>query len=339
VPTPTTLRTRLRNALAPLLAATLAATLAAGLAACQPTEDTQTDDTVQIVASTGMLADAANAIAGEHATVYALMGPGIDPHLYAPTRDDAQRMLDADTIIYNGHLLEGRLTDSIQRARDAGKPVLAAVETLPTSRLLAADEEDKQFDPHVWMDPAIWIDVVQTVRDHLINTDPDHADAYAANADAYLARLRELDEYAQQVLATVPENQRILITAHDAFNYFGERYGFQVRGIQGLSTESEAGVQDIENLVDLIVDNNVAAIFVESTVSDSNINALISGARARGHTVTIGGELYSDAMGNPGTYEGTYIGMIDHNATLIAQALGGQAPPAGMQGKLAAQTE
>ncbi|MEO0631998.1 MAG: zinc ABC transporter substrate-binding protein, partial [Planctomycetota bacterium] len=167
----------------------------------------------------------------------------------------------------------------------------------------------------------------------------DGASIYSENAERYLDRLAELDAYTERVLSSVPESQRVLVTAHDAFNYFGHRYGYDVVGIQGISTESEAGVRDIERLVKLIVEREIGAVFVESTVSDRNVRALIAGAKARGHTVTIGGELFSDAMGDAGTYTGTYIGMIDHNVTTIARALGGDAPAAGLNGELEASGE
>jgi manganese/zinc/iron transport system substrate-binding protein len=186
------------------------------------------------------------------------------------------------------------------------------------------------------MDPIAWSGAVEVIAQTLIENDPDphHATDYRANADNYKSKIADLDAYAKRVLSTVPESQRILVTAHDAFNYFGRRYNYQVVGIQGISTESEAGVRDIEHLVDLIVDNNIKAVFIETTVSQRNINALVAGAKAQGHKVIIGGSLFSDAMGKEGTYEGTYIGMIDHNITTIARALGGDAPEKGMQGKL-----
>jgi manganese/zinc/iron transport system substrate-binding protein len=185
------------------------------------------------------------------------------------------------------------------------------------------------------MDPQAWSRAVEAIRDEFIALDPAHASDFTSNATRYLAKLAELDAYALRVLHTVPPDRRVLVTAHDAFNYFGRRYNFEVVGIQGLSTESEAGVRDIERLVELLVTRQIPAVFVESSVSDRNIKALIDGARAVDHTVTIGGQLFSDAMGAPGTYEGTYLGMLDHNVTTIARALGGDAPPRGMNGQLA----
>jgi len=174
----------------------------------------------------------------------------------------------------------------------------------------------------------------EVVADALINFDPANEEYYRVRAAEYLERLVELDEYAQEVIGTIPESQRILVTAHDAFNYMGRAYGLQVRGIQGVSTESEAGVRDIEDLVNFLVEEKIPAVFVESSVSDKNVRALVEGTRARGWNIIIGGELFSDAMGPTGTYEGTYIGMIDHNATIIAAALGGVVPEGGMHGKL-----
>lgn len=287
-----------------------------------------------IVATIGMVTDVARNVAGDRAEVIGLIGPGVDPHLYKPTRSDIERILGAEVIFYNGLLLEGKMTDALIRAASGGKKVYAVTELLDGDDLIAPEGFDGHEDPHVWMDPSAWARTVEVVRDALAAHDPDGTPFYSANASSYAQRLAELDEYARGVLGSVPEAQRVLVTAHDAFNYFGRRYGFEVVGIQGISTESEAGVRDIERLVDLLVGRGVGAVFVESTVSERNIAALIAGARARGHEVKIGGELFSDAMGDEGTYRGTYIGMIDHNATVIARALGGQAPPGGMSGRL-----
>lgn len=292
------------------------------------------DDSYTIVTTVGMIEDVARNIAGDRAEVIGLMGSGVDPHLYKPTRSDIRRLMDADVIFYNGLLLEGKMADALIRAATSGKKVHAVTELLDEQYLLEPAEFEGLYDPHVWMDPAAWSQTINVIRDKLIDFDADGMDVYTNNADAYRTKLAELDAYAARVLSSVPEQQRVLVTAHDAFNYFGRRFGYEVVGIQGLSTESEAGVRDIENLVDMLVDRNVGAVFVESTVSDRNIKALIAGAKARGHTVVIGGELFSDAMGNADTYEGTYIGMIDHNVTTIARALGGDAPELGMNGKL-----
>lgn len=302
-------------------------------AACSDA-DRPESTSISIVATTGMVADIARQVAGDRAVVTGLMGSGVDPHLYKPTRTDVQRIMDADIIFYNGLLLEGKMVDTFVRAATSGKPVHAVTELLDDSYLLEPEEFQGHHDPHVWMDPAAWSMAIEVVRDRLVELDPNGEPEYHANAEAYTARVNQLDAYCQRVLSSVPEQQRVLVTAHDAFNYFGRRFGYEVVGIQGISTESEAGVRDIERLVNLLVERNINAVFVESTVSQRNIQALIMGAKARGHTVVIGGELFSDAMGASQTYEGTYIGMIDHNATTVARALGGQTPPRGMNGEL-----
>lgn len=318
----------------------LLALLTLALAACRPSSPASADapantESLTVVATTGMIADIAREIVGEHAQVIALMGEGVDPHLYKPTRSDIERLMNADLVLYNGLLLEGKMTDAFVRAATSGKRVVAVTERIDESFLLEPESFEGHFDPHVWMDPQAWSRAVEVVRDELMALDAPNASNYASNATRLLTQLAELDAHALRALHTVPPDRRILITAHDAFNYFGRRYGYEVVGIQGLSTESEAGVRDIERLVDLLVTRKIPAVFVESSVSDRNIKALIDGARARNHTVTIGGQLFSDAMGAPGTYEGTYLGMIDHNITTITRALGGDAPPRGMNGKLA----
>lgn len=288
-----------------------------------------------VVASTGMVADLVRAVGGDRVEVSALMGEGVDPHLYKPTRSDTARLLRADAVFVNGLLLEGKMTDAFARLSESGKPVIAVAEAVPRERRLAPPEFAGAADPHVWMDVATWTLALPAVRDALAALDPAGREAYARNAEAYEAKLRDLDAYARRVLDSIPANARVLVTAHDAFNYLGRAYGIEVRGIQGISTESEAGLKAIEELVALLAERRVPAVFPESSVSDRNVLALVEGAAARGHTVALGGVLFSDAMGAPGTYEGTYIGMIDHNVTSIARALGGEAPAGGFQGKLA----
>ena len=287
-----------------------------------------------IVATTGMVADIVRQVAGGHANVTGLMGQGIDPHLYKPTRKDVNAILGADMVFYSGLMLEGRLSDSLIKAARRGIDVYPVTELLDEKYLLEPPEMKGHWDPHVWMDVKAWGKAVIVVADALSERDPAHRTVYQSNAQAYLEQLDELDTYARRVIASIPESKRILITAHDAFNYFAQAYGMEVRGIQGISTESEAGVKRINNLVDLIVSRDVGAVFTESSVSAKHVRALIDGAASHDHHVVIGGELFSDAMGRPGTHEGTYIGMIDHNATTIARALGGDAPEHGMHGRL-----
>ena len=288
---------------------------------------------LEIVATTGMIADTAQEIGGDLVDVKALMGPGVDPHAYRQTRTDILAMRRADLILWNGLYLEAQL-EEVLGEMSALVPVHAVAEVIPIETRIAHDDYADRFDPHVWMDPKLWRKVAFAVRDAMSETAPDHADAFAANAEAFGEAVDKLASYAVDVLGSVPQERRVLVTAHDAFNYFGRAYGFDVIGIQGISTESEAGLNRISELVDLLVDREISAVFVESSVSDRSVRALIEGAGAKGHEVRIGGELFSDAMGAPGTYEGTYIGMIDHNATVIAAALGGSAPERGMSGKL-----
>jgi len=288
----------------------------------------------QAAATVGMVTDVVRNLAGEKAMVEGIIGEGIDPHLYKPTRNDVVTLSRADIIFYNGLMLEGKMADVLVRVARRGKPVWAVTEEILGEEDYLLTDTENHYDPHVWMDVGGWMVATKVVARGLKEFDPANADYYEANAEAYLTQLKELDAYARKVLGTIPARQRYLVTAHDAFNYLGRAYGLEVRGIQGISTESEAGVRDIERLIDFLVDNKIPAVFVETSVSDKNVRALLEGAKARGHDLRIGGKLFSDAMGRPGTYEGTYIGMIDHNVTTIARALGGKAPAGGLNGKL-----
>jgi manganese/zinc/iron transport system substrate-binding protein len=292
-----------------------------------------------IVTTCGMVTDIVREVAGDKAKVVGLMGEGVDPHLYKPTRDDVAKLLQADVVFYSGLMLEGRMTDTFLKVSRKGTPVFAVTELLDERFLLEPPEFAGHTDPHVWMDVKGWMDAVKVVARSLGEVDAANAAYYQQNAERYVVQLAKLNDYAKQALASIPKERRALITAHDAFNYFGRAYDIDVRGIQGISTESEAGVADINKLVDFLVERKIPAIFVESSVSDKNIKALVEGGKSRGHAVRIGGQLFSDAMGRPGTYEGTYIGMIDHNVTTITRALGGQSPERGLNGKLAAPKE
>jgi manganese/zinc/iron transport system substrate-binding protein len=231
-------------------------------------------------------------------------------------------------------MLEGGMDQVLQQAGQSGKPVFAVTEKIDPAYLKYSAEFEGHPDPHVWNDVTAWSECVEFIAATLAEHDPPHADAYRANATRYRAELAELDAYARQVIATIPESQRHLVTAHDAFAYFSDAYNIPVRSVLGITTESEAGVEDINALVEFLVTNQVPAVFVESSVNSRNLEAVIEGAQSRDWTVKVGGTLYSDAMGTPGTYEGTYIGMIDHNATVVARALGGEAPATGFKGQL-----
>ena len=271
------------------------------------------------------------AIAGEALAVETLMGEGVDPHLFRPTRADIARLLGADAVFAIGHRLEGRMGDVFERLRAAGRPVLAVAEALPRERLRAHPDYADSADPHIWMDPVLWAEAAGPVAEAVLRLAPEADEAVRDRLAAFRARLARLDAYAREAVATIPEGQRLLVTAHDAFGYFAARYG-----LEGLSTEAEASLAHVERLVALLVARRVPAVFPETSVPDRAVLALVEGARARGHRVALGGALFSDALGRPGTYEGTYEGMLDHNITTIVRALGGRVPAGGLNGRLAA---
>lgn len=289
---------------------------------------------LRVVTTVGMVTDVVREVGGERTEVVGLIGAGMDPHLFKPNRGALIELSRADLVVYNGNHLEGRMTDIFERMKKRGTPVLPLTEVLFESGAVLPLEGVDSVDPHLWMDVRAWRAGVFEVAKFLSLHDPAGADDYAANAERYAARLSELEAYGERVLGTVPEEKRLLVTAHDAFSYFGRAHAYEVRGIQGVSTESESGLAEMEALVDLIVKRRIDSIFAESSVSEKNVRALLEGARAQGHELKFGGVLYSDAMGESGTYEGTYIGMLDHNITTIARALGGEAPVGGMNGLL-----
>ncbi|MFA5490401.1 MAG: zinc ABC transporter substrate-binding protein [Candidimonas sp.] len=275
---------------------------------------------IQVVATTGMLADAMQEVGGEFVEVAALMGSGVDPHTYRQTRSDIAALRRADLIVWHGLRLEAQLQPLLDKL-SARQTVVALAQAVPKERLLSDANNPDWFDPHIWMDPGLWRLVVDAARDALIAKDPEHERQYRDNAKRYNQAIAAAHESNRKLLSSVPPEKRVLVTAHDAFRYFGRLYGYEVLGIQGISTESEASLHRIEQLVRLLVERRINAIFVEFSVSDRAMRALVEGAASRGHRVVIGGELYSDAMGRPGTREGTYIGMIEHNARTISQAL------------------
>jgi len=280
---------------------------------------------VKIVATIGMIADVAREVGGEHVRVTALMGEGVDPHLYKASPGDVRAMSDSDVVLYNGLHLEGRMADVIVKM--AGRRTVAQVTDEIDEKLLREPPEFLgQYDPHIWFDVSLWANVVVRIRDVLREKDPANAEAYTVAASAYTQVLSDLHEYAKTTLATIPQDHRIMVTAHDAFGYFGRAYGLDVKAIQGISTDSEASLKDINSLVDLLVSRKVPAVFIESSVPRKTIDALVEGCKGRGHTIVIGGELFSDAMGKDGTLDGTYVGMVLHNVDTITRALGGKVP-------------
>lgn len=289
---------------------------------------------LRVVATTGMVADMVRQVAQDRVELVTLMGAGVDPHLYRPTVRDIRELSQADMVFYNGLMLEGRMQESLQRVAKRGRNVFAVAESLPLARLLSPPEFAGHPDPHVWMDVGLWRDCVRQASELLVRHDPSAAEGYRRRAEEYQRELQRLDDYVRQVIGSIPVERRVLVTAHDAFGYFSRAYGIPVRSAQGISTESEPGVNDINELVDFLVERRVPAIFVESSVSQANLLAVVEGAASKGSRVAIGGELFSDALGPAGTYEGTYVGMLDHNATTIARSLGGEAPAAGLNGRL-----
>lgn len=288
---------------------------------------------LDIVATTGMIADAARIVGGDLVAVKSLMGAGVDPHAYRQTRSDIVAMTRSDLVLWHGLYLEAQMESFFEDLARKNK-VVPVADALSRDLLLSHEDYEGRFDPHVWMDAKLWAKVVDQVRVTMTDAYPAGADVFASQTDAYIEELTALDAYTRQSLEKLTPEQRVLVTAHDAFGYFGQAYDFEVMGVQGISTESEPGLNRISDLVTTLVERDIRAVFVETSVSDRNMRALIEGAAARGHEVRIGGALFSDAMGPEGTYEGTYLGMIDHNVTTIARALGAEVPAGGRLGKL-----
>lgn len=275
---------------------------------------------IQATATIGMITDIVSEVGGERVQVQGMMGPGIDPHLYKATPGDIQKMDGADIVFYNGLHLEGKMGDVLERMGQR-KPVIAVGDSIDPKLLRRPTAFQGHPDPHVWFDVSMWMSAVESVRDSLSKFDPPHKAEYDKRSAAYLTKLKELHAYAKTQLATVPKAGRVLVTAHDAFGYFGRAYDVEVEGLQGISTASEYSVKDVQRLVKMLSERKIKAVFVESSVPRRSVEAVVQGCRARGHQVKIGGELFSDAMGKAGTPEGTYIGMVRHNVDLIARSL------------------
>jgi manganese/zinc/iron transport system substrate-binding protein len=285
-----------------------------------------------VVATTGMIGDLVRGVVGDRGDVVVLMGEGVDPHLFAPTASDVRRLLAADVVFHNGLMLEGRMGTVLSNDGGPIERSIAVAEVIPEASLLHPDDAANHADPHVWMDVKAWSATIEPIVRALCDLDPGGCEGFKANGRMLRDELARLDRYATTVMDSIPSDQRVLVTAHDAFGYFGRAYGVEVHGIQGLSTESEAGLADMNRLVRMLADRGIPAVFVESSVSEKNVMALVEGAASLDHDVIVGGELYSDAMGAPGAWEGTYPGMIDHNVTTIGRALGGRVPDGGYRG-------
>ena len=275
---------------------------------------------IRVVTTIGMITDIVQNIGGDRVNATGLMGPGIDPHLYRASEGDVARLTGADLIFYNGLHLEGKMAGVLERMQDQIKTV-AVTQDVDRTVLLAPPEFEGAYDPHLWFDVTLWMKAVERVRDTLIEVDKGSAELYRANTKNYLAKLEELHNYVTQQAQRISPDQRVLVTAHDAFNYFGRAYGFEVRGLQGISTAAEAGTADVQALVQFIVERRIPAMFVETSVPRRSIEAVQAAVKAKGFSVEIGGQLFSDAMGALGTPEGTYIGMVRHNIDTIVASL------------------
>jgi len=303
-----------------------AVVLAAALAGCAaPPADPPGAGVPRVVCTTTVVADLVRQVAGDRAAVDCLMPAGVDPHSYRATPRDADRLAAADLVVASGLRLEGKLADLLDRL-GRRVPVVAVADALPRESLLTVGPD--AFDPHVWFDAALWARCAAPVAEALARLDPPAAADYRARAAACAARLDALDADVRARIAAIPADRRVLVTAHDAFRYFGRAYGLEVVGVQGTSTESEAGIGDVNRLVDLLVDRGIPAVFVETSVADRNVAALVEGAAARGHAVALGGRLYSDSLGGPGSGGETLAAALAANVEVIVAALAAPEPAA-----------
>jgi len=273
-----------------------------------------------IVSTTGMIADAISVIADTTAEVVGLMGPGVDPHLYKATQNDLRLLRNADIIFYNGLHLEGKMAEILEKL-GRQKPVYAVSELIPEENLILSDRATGTYDPHIWFDVSLWQYVVSYITDKLTQHMPQQESMFRNHSNAYTDTLSKLHDWVRTEIQRIPDSSRIMITAHDAFEYFGKAYEIEVIGLQGISTVAEFGLKDVKNMVDLIVERKLRSVFVETSVPSKSLEAVVAGCRQKGHEVSIGGTLYSDAMGEAGTPEGTYIGMVRSNVQTIVNGL------------------
>ena len=281
---------------------------------------TEDNGKIKVVTTTNILADLVSEIGGDNISLQILMGAGVDPHLYKASEGDVSKLYNADIIFYSGLHLEGKLVDIFEKMKGK-KHTVSVGDRLPKDQLIASANFGGNYDPHVWFNIQFFKQFAQIVADELSKVDSANAETYAANNKEYQKKLDALEEEVQSIISSLPKEKRIVVTAHDAFNYFGNAYDFQVVGLQGISTATEAGVKDVQELSEFIIENKVKAIFIESSVPKRTIEALQAAVLSKKHNVEIGGSLYSDALGNPGTEEGTYIGMFKYNVNTIVNAL------------------
>ncbi|WP_299097979.1 zinc ABC transporter substrate-binding protein [uncultured Winogradskyella sp.] len=288
---------------------------------CKNDNESKINKKLNVVTTTSMITDLVRNIGGDSINVQGLMGSGVDPHLYKASEGDVSKLVDADIIFYNGLHLEGKLVEVFEKMSGGEKTPVALADELNKKLLIGSEYFASNYDPHVWFNIEFFKKFTEKVTIILCEKDPKNAETFRANEKRYLADLDNLQEDVKGVVAALSPEKRILVTAHDAFNYFGKAYGFEVVGLQGLSTATEAGVQDVQKLAAFIIDKNIKAIFVESSVPKRTIEALKAAVNAKGHKVEIGGTLFSDALGTAGTPEGTYLGMYRYNIKTIVSAL------------------
>ena len=284
-------------------------------------EDTVNEpEKVMVTTTTNVITDLVENIGGDHVLVTGLMGPGVDPHLYRPSANDVNKLQDANIVFYNGLDLEGKMGDIFVKIGREGTAVWAVSENIPHESLLSLDTAG-HFDPHIWWNAELWTEAAKVVATGLSEYDPENSESYEKNLEEYIEQLQELHKDSLEKINSIPKEQRVLVTAHDAFQYFGNAYGLEEMAIQGWSTDSEAGIREIQNLADEITERKIKAVFVETSISPATIEALKAAVQDKGHDVVIGGELFSDAIGEKGTHEGTHIGAFTHNVDTIVQAL------------------
>lgn len=290
------------------------------LVGCKPAAK-HINEKFTIVTTTTMITDLVKTLGGDAIEVKGIMGAGVDPHLYKASAGDLTKLSSADLIVYNGLHLEGKLVEVFEKMNQIGKTTIALGELLPKENVIHSEAFASSHDPHIWFSIDNWRIITELLVNKLMELDPKNSATYVRNGIAYVKQLRALEAEMELKVSELPKEQRILVTAHDAFSYFGKEFDFNVVGLQGLSTATEAGVKDVQRISNFIIENKVKAIFVESSVPKRTVEALQAAVKSKGQEVKIGGELFSDALGNPSEETGTYIGMYQYNVATIVNAL------------------
>lgn len=316
-------KSKLKTIVMCVISALLIGTLLVGCAQKQQQETAKGEDNgkIQVVATTTQVDDLMRQIGGDKVQVTSLMGPGVDPHGFEPSPADTKTLQNADVIAYNGYHLEAIFTDVLENFEKEGKNVIRMSDAINEGQEIKSAEEGLENDPHIWFSVDIWKQAAQHTADELSQIDPDNKATYQKNADKYIKELSDLKAYIEKRTAEIPANSRYLVTAHDAFNYFGKQFGYEVVGIQGLNSQTEAGTGDISQVAETIAEHKVKAVFIESSVSDRNVQALIQAVQAKGENLEVGGELYSDALGSADEHADSYIDMYKHNIDTLVDAL------------------